>query len=137
VPSAARFLSIVSHYFSFKENISLERENRTRTAAENMATVVARLNDNDPTLERVSLESTKDFHYGELSNALRKSKHVKSFHINEGIFTVEEFKSPTWRHLKQLLQSVAYMRGLEELRVRGNMTLDNMHDVEVIQSYGT
>jgi hypothetical protein len=97
-----------------------------------MTTVVARLNDNDPTLERVSLESTKDFHYDELSQALRKSKYVKSFHINEGIFTVEEFKSPTWRHLKQLLQSVGYMRGLEELCVRGNMTLDNMHDVKVI-----
>ena len=104
----------------------------THPSAENMATVVARLNENDPTLERVSLESTKDFHYGELSKALRKSNCVKSFHINEGIFTVEEFKSPTWRHLRQLLQSVTYMRGLEELHLRGNMALDNMHDVKVI-----
>jgi hypothetical protein len=97
-----------------------------------MSPLVARLNDNDPTLRRLKLESTDEIEYNKISQALRKNYSVKSFQICDGVFSVEGFRSPTWKQLRALLQSVETMNNLEELDLNGKMSIDNEHDVRVI-----
>jgi hypothetical protein len=97
-----------------------------------MASLVTRLNENDPSLRKVSLKSMEEIRCDEISQALRSNHTVKSFHIHEDVFDIEGFRSPTWRQLRSLLQSVGYMHNLEELILNGKMSLDNINDVQVI-----
>jgi hypothetical protein len=97
-----------------------------------MATLLTRLNEDDPTLRKVELEAMDGCRYYEISQALRRNKAVQSLCINDGLFDIEGFQSPTWRKLRRLLQSVRYMDNLEDLGLFGKMSLDNIHDVQVI-----
>jgi hypothetical protein len=97
-----------------------------------MATLLTRLNENDPNLRKVELESMDGCRYEEISQALRRNKAAQSLCINNGLFDIEGFRSPTLGKLKILLQSVRYMDNLEEVGLFGKMSLDNIHDVEVL-----
>ena len=98
-----------------------------------MATAVAHISDDLPSQgETLTLESTGDFQYEELARKLRGNKTVTSLHIKEGVLANPDYRSPTWKRLKLILQSVASMVNLKELGIHGRMSLDNIHDVQII-----
>lgn len=58
---------------------------------------------------------------------------VKFFRIRAELFECDGFRSPTMRKARTLMESIRRMKNLEEVALHGKMSLDNIHDVEILK----
>jgi hypothetical protein len=77
---------------------------------------------------RENFERNPLFHSKNHSNDM-----VKYFRIRAELFECEGFRSPTMRKARNMMESIRRMSNLQELGLHGKMSLDNIHDVEILK----
>ena len=77
---------------------------------------------------RENFESNALFHSKSHSNDL-----VKYFRVQAELFESEGFRSPTMRKARNMMESIHRMKNLQEVTLHGKMSLDNIHDVEILK----
>lgn len=82
----------------------------------------------------VTLSSLKSFEdYEILQSDSRRRALLRSLRVQPDLFQCEGFRSPTMKNAKNMIRSLKETEALEEVFFHGNMSLDNIHDVEVIK----